>query len=90
MKPKLTRRQADVYGFISHRCDRDGVPPTLSEIAREFDLATASGALIHVKELVRKGWLKQTKAGSSRCYIPTARRGIPLVRLGELSDGSIY
>lgn len=68
----LTRRQREVLAFIEAYCAREGVPPTLREIAENFHVRgpTAFG---HVKALEKRGLL--------RCAQGRAR-GIELVKPG--------
>ena len=57
----LTERQRDVLGFISDRIERDGVAPTLQEIADAFGFRSTASAQKHVAHLERKGYLQREK-----------------------------
>ena len=57
----LTERQRDVLGFISDRIARDGVAPTLQEIADAFGFRSTASAQKHVAHLERKGYLQREK-----------------------------
>ena len=57
----LTERQRDVLDFISDRIARDGVAPTLQEIADAFGFRSTASAQKHVAHLERKGYLQREK-----------------------------
>jgi repressor LexA len=53
----LTRRQQEILDFIRSLQEREGVPPTLREIARHFRFRSMTAAADHVRALRRKGAL---------------------------------
>src|SRR5688572_7390026 len=53
----LTLRQGEVLAFIRSFSVREGVPPTLREIAQGFGWSSARAAYDHVRALTRKGAL---------------------------------
>lgn len=57
----LTERQRDVLRFISERIARDGVAPTLQEIADAFGFRSTASAQKHVAHLEHKGFLQRVK-----------------------------
>lgn len=57
----LTERQRDVLQFIENRITRDGVAPTLQEIADAFGFKSTASAQKHVAHLERKGFLERRK-----------------------------
>jgi len=61
----LTRRQRDILRFFEEYSAREGISPTLEEVARHFELnkVTIFG---HVEELERKGCLRRAAPGISR------------------------
>ncbi len=61
----LTRRQRDILEFLRGYVDRQGISPTLEEIAAHFGVnkVTVFG---HVAEMERKGILKRRAKGVSR------------------------
>ena len=75
----LTRRQKEILDFFRDYCDREGISPTLEEIAEHFGVnkVTVFG---HVAELERKGVLRRRARGVSR--------GLQLVDPGGTSAGS--
>jgi len=69
--PELTRRQRSIYEFIVRQVRREGIPPTLMEIAKAFGLSSAAGISDHLKAIERKGYIRRR---------PGASRGIELAR----------
>ncbi len=70
----LTRRQAEVVGFISRFSRTNGYAPTRADIANHFGFASANAAECHLKALQRKGALLLTR-GVARSVVLN-----PLVR----------
>ena len=61
----LTRRQRDILEFLREYTEREGLSPTLEEIAQHFGVnkVTVFG---HVSELERKGVIERAAPGISR------------------------
>lgn len=74
MAETLTRRQRAIYDFLVERVRGRGIPPTLTEIASAFGLASPSGVADHLKALERKGWIRRR---------PGISRGIEILRDGS-------
>ncbi|HNG45087.1 MAG TPA: MarR family transcriptional regulator, partial [Elusimicrobiota bacterium] len=57
---ELTPPQRKIFDFISQQVEEVGVPPTVREIARRFDVAigTVQG---HLKALDRKGVVRRMR-----------------------------
>jgi len=55
---KLTKRQSQILEFIRHQQQVTGQTPSLREIARHFSFRSMTGAINHVRALIRKGALK--------------------------------
>jgi repressor LexA len=66
----LTERQRDVLSFISNRIERDGVAPTLQEIADAFGFRSTASAQKHVAHLERKGFLLREKHQKRGLVLP--------------------
>ena len=87
----LTERQRDVLQFIEDRINRDGVAPTLQEIADAFGFRSTASAQKHVAHLETKRFLerrKHQKRGlvlSSSDALPTA---VDLPLYGAVAAGS--
>ncbi len=90
MEPnRLTERQKQILGFISHFTDSAGWPPTLKEIAGHFGVFIST-IQDHVAALERKGALKREKdmARGFRVLSKPDRRskeGLPI--LGSVPAG---
>ncbi len=67
----LTKRQHEIYSFIERTIIEDMCPPTIREIAQEFDIASCNGVVCHLRALEAKGWIAIEKNSS---------RGIRLAR----------
>lgn len=76
MNTELTVKQRAIYDFIVERIDLEGIPPSLTEIAAAFDLASASGVADHLRALERKGFVRRRR-GVSRGIelVDVSRRG---------------
>jgi repressor LexA len=55
----LTRRQREIYDFISGFVVEQGYSPSLEEIAAAFGLSSVATVHKHVKHLVDKGYLRK-------------------------------
>ncbi|MBQ1267664.1 MAG: transcriptional repressor LexA [Proteobacteria bacterium] len=64
MTKKLTRRQAGIYRYIVNYIEANNYPPTVREIADEFEIKSTNGVSEHIKALVRKGLLAKDSSKS--------------------------
>jgi len=65
MAKELTRRQADILHYIV-TCIRDnGMPPTIAEIGRRFNISSTNGVNDHLVALERKGYIERTSKARS-------------------------
>ena len=55
----LTRRQREVFDFVSRFVSEQGFSPSLEEIAEAFGLSSVATVHKHVKHLVDKGYLRK-------------------------------
>ena len=55
----LTKRQRQIYDFISRFVEEEGYSPSLEEIAAAFGLSSVATVHKHVKHLVDKGYLRK-------------------------------
>ena len=55
----LTKRQRQIYDFISQFVEAQGYSPSLEEIAAAFGLSSVATVHKHVKHLVDKGYLRK-------------------------------
>lgn len=89
----LTDQQRRVLEFIADRLGRDGVAPTLQEIADEFGFASTASAQKHIALLQKKGFLERVKHQKRGLLLSEAarqalvdRHRLPL--LGTVAAGS--
>ena len=71
VKRKLTDRQKQILGFIEEMVNRSGLPPTIREIGRKFNISSTNGVRSILDALEAKGFIRRQKLVS---------RGIELVR----------
>lgn len=90
---ELTRRQRSIYEFIVRQVRREGIPPTLMEIADAFGLSSAAGISDHLKAIERKGYIRRRPGASrgielAREATPNpARRSVAVPILGDVPSG---
>ena len=86
----LTDRQQAILDFVTAHVAREGMPPTLAEIAREFGFRQARSAQAHLQALEAKGALVLL-AGKSRgirlVNPPAPPGGLALPVLGAVAAG---
>ena len=61
---KLTRRQKEILEYIKKFYADKKYPPSIREIAAQFNLSSPATAHVHVKKLIEKGYVKRG-AGSN-------------------------
>lgn len=59
MKPEPTKRQKQIYDFISHEVRTKGYPPSVREIAQAVGLSSPSTVHTHLASLEQKGYIKR-------------------------------
>ena len=86
----LTRRQREIFDFISGFVDEQGYSPSLEEIAAAFGLSSVATVHKHVKHLVDKGYLRKAW-NRSRSVEPVpeeeAPQSVHLPLLGSVAAG---
>lgn len=58
-RPKLGRRQLEIYDFIRSYSDEHGYPPSVREIGAAVGLASPSTVHMHLKVLEKQGLIKR-------------------------------
>ncbi|MBL8024453.1 MAG: transcriptional repressor LexA [Elusimicrobia bacterium] len=97
---QLTARQKEIYTFIVNQIEKSGIPPTVREIAKHFDVFPKA-IQDHISALERKGVLRRAKE-TARGLLLGARRlveaqsrlpilgrvsaGVPLEAIAEVED----
>jgi repressor LexA len=90
---ELTARQREVLGFIRSFTGRQGVPPTVRELAERFRV-TPRAAFDHLRALERKGMLQRRASSgrTSRAFtlrdMAAARAAIAVPVLGRIAAGT--
>ena len=86
----LTRRQREIFDFISGFVEEQGYSPSLEEIAGAFGLSSVATVHKHVKHLVDKGYLRKAW-NRSRSVEPVPDEepasGVHLPILGTVAAG---
>ena len=78
----LTKRQAEILSFIRECLNKNGLPPTHSEIATQFCLKGTYGVRQHLRLMEKKGYLRLSKGKA---------RGIRLTSaISSLSDSEMH
>ncbi|RMG75066.1 MAG: transcriptional repressor LexA [Nitrospirae bacterium] len=86
---ELTRRQRAILEFIKRFIDREGYPPTVREVAREFGYRSPLSAKQHIDALVRKGYLSRTASLSRGIRVnEPSGSALRLPVLGTIRAGS--
>jgi repressor LexA len=73
----LTKRQAEILGFIKTHIQYSGFPPTITEIQEQFSFKSPNAVQDHLKALVRKGQIRRT---------PNQWRGLELMVSSKNGD----
>ena len=61
---KLTKRQKDILEYIKKFSANKKYPPSIREIAANFNLSSPATAHVHVNKLIEKGFLKRGKGSN--------------------------
>lgn len=67
MRDPLTPKQYRLIAFIGDYTERHGYPPSFGEIGAEFEYRSISTVHEHIKNLVRKGYLRRSVTSRDRC-----------------------
>jgi repressor LexA len=89
---ELTKRQREIFDYISRYLSRHGYPPTVREIGKAVGLHSSSTVHAHLSKLEKLGVLKRdpTKPRAMEVLVERAKRavrptGLPLV--GQVAAG---
>jgi repressor LexA len=92
MDLNLTKRQNEIFEFITGHLDRTGYPPTVREIGKALGLHSPSTVHAHLAKLEKSGVLRRdpSKPRAIEILVDRAKRvvrpGVPLV--GQVAAGS--
>ncbi|MEZ6070005.1 MAG: hypothetical protein R3C10_06930 [Pirellulales bacterium] len=88
---RLTKRQQEVYEFISEKIHSRGYGPTVREIGSAFNISSPNGVMCHLRALEKKGLIIR-EANMSRAITLASdtpeNRGLPLA--GRIAAGMLH
>ena len=88
---RLTKRQREVYDFISEKIHSRGYGPTVREIGSAFNISSPNGVMCHLRALEKKGLIIR-EANMSRAITLASdtpeNRGLPLA--GRIAAGMLH
>lgn len=88
----LTRRQQQIFDFIRREQERDGVAPTLAEIARHFGFRSLNAVAEHLRLIRQKGHLAESDGKARALKVisplqPLRRRVFDIPVFGSIPAG---
>lgn len=86
----LTKRQKEIFDFVSEYLERAGYAPSLEEIGEQFGLSSVATVHKHVQNLVEKGLLRKAWNRSRSIEVVREERaptGIEIPMLGRVAAG---
>jgi repressor LexA len=87
----LTKRQEDILQFLIDYAQREGYPPTIREIGKQFAIGSLRGVTVHLDALARKGYIQRANTPRSiRITHPgyqRAPKAVMLPLLGQIAAG---
>jgi repressor LexA len=86
----LTKRQKEIFDFISESITANGYAPTLEEIGERFDLRSMATVHKHLSNLESKGLIRRKWNHSRAIEIPDDRRrarAVTIPLLGSVAAG---
>jgi repressor LexA len=91
MAKGLTKRQQMILQFILDYVQREGYPPSIREIGKEFSIGSLRGVTVHLDALERKGYINRSNTPRSIKIIhPSFQSGTRTVMLplvGSIAAG---
>jgi len=84
----LTKRQQEIFEYISSYIDKNNYSPTYDEIKDNFGLSALSTVHEHITELVNKGYLlRDEKSPRGIAVIPKKKQYMEIPLLGIIRAG---
>src|SRR5450756_1461673 len=84
---ELTDKQRPILKYIEDRARQTGFRPTLDEVRRHFGFRSINGAVVHIKALERKGYLREPEAIRGSPATPAVM--IPVLGLSQRENQSL-
>jgi len=92
MAKGLTKRQQTILQYILDYVEKEGYPPSIREIGRDFDIGSLRGVTVHLDALERKGFISRSNTPRSIKVIhpmyQTVSRVTMLPLLGTIGAGT--
>ena len=91
MAKGLTKRQESILQFLLDYIQKEGFPPSIREIGKQFHIGSLRGVTVHLDALERKGFIARANTPRSirithPAYQPS-RRVVMLPLLGQIAAG---
>lgn len=84
----LTKRQKQIFDFVSDRTIKKGYSPSLEEIRKHFRLRSVSNIHQHIEAIKKKGYLQKQKNQHRSIELIQSGKMISIPILGLISAGS--
>lgn len=92
MAKGLTKRQQMILQYVMDYVQREGYPPSIREIGREFNIGSLRGVTVHLDALERKGYISRSNMPRSIKVVhpnyQTHNRVAMLPLLGSIAAGT--
>jgi repressor LexA len=92
MAKGLTKRQQMILQYVMDYVQREGFPPSIREIGRDFEIGSLRGVTVHLDALERKGYITRSNMPRSIKVIHPAyqssNRVVMLPLLGTIAAGT--
>jgi len=91
MAKGLTKRQQSILEYILDYVEKEGFPPSIREIGKDFNIGSLRGVTVHLDALERKGYISRANTPRSIRVIHPAfmqqNRVVMLPLLGSIAAG---
>src|SRR2546423_12378598 len=91
MAKGLTKRQEMILKYVQEYVQREGYPPSIREIGKDFEIGSLRGVTVHLDALERKGYISRSNTPRSIKVIhpafQTSARVTMLPLLGSIAAG---
>jgi repressor LexA len=85
---ELTTKQERIFGFIRKTIEDRGIPPTIRDICKEFEIKSPNGVMCHLRALQKKGKIRRDENISRGITIDgVSAGGFTLPMLGIVAAG---
>lgn len=92
MAKGLTKRQQMILQYVMDYVLREGYPPSIREIGRDFDIGSLRGVTVHLDALARKGFITRSNTPRSikvvHPQLQSNNRVMMLPLLGSIAAGT--